>query len=116
MNFNCIKDTLARRELAVSQPCSVFLDELATRINEERGDFLPANFSLPANEDINSIEGYDNLIPFLVDVSDDNRDIYCYEFEQDEDSAVVVFCDHAIVQRWNSVTEFLDWFSNLPKA
>jgi hypothetical protein len=50
-----------------------------------------------------------SLVPVFVDKNDELIDYYCLNFENG--SPVVVFCDHAIVNCWDSVDGFITWLT-----
>ncbi|MCY2983494.1 MAG: hypothetical protein NTY15_07620 [Planctomycetota bacterium] len=50
-----------------------------------------------------------NLVPVVIEKNDELTDYYC--FNLDCGSPVVVFCDHAIVNCWDSVDAFIAWLT-----
>jgi len=117
MNFDQFKRVVKNGDQAIFTDFSVFLDKLSLMTIAKKGHFFPDCFQLPSSEDINLIESsYDCLIPFIVESTGGQRDIYCYDFKQKSCPKVAVFADHSIVNRWDSVPEFLSWFSNIAKA
>jgi hypothetical protein len=50
-----------------------------------------------------------NLVPVVIDKNDELVDYYCLNLENG--SPVVVFCDHAIVNCWDSVDAFIAWLT-----
>jgi hypothetical protein len=92
----------------------IFLNKLSLIVNDENTQYYFNNFQLPSNVDQNLIKNsYDYLFPFIVESIDAQHDIYCYDFGRDACPKVVVFADHSIVNKWNSVSEFLSWFNKL---
>lgn len=51
-----------------------------------------------------------NLVPVVVEKNDELIDYYCLNLENG--SPVVVFCDHAIVNCWDSVDAFIAWLTS----
>ena len=50
-----------------------------------------------------------NLVPVVIEKNDALVDYYCLNLEHG--SPVVVFCDHAIVNCWDTVDEFITWLT-----
>lgn len=48
-----------------------------------------------------------DLVPVFIEKNDDLIDYYCLNLENGP--PVVVFCDHAIVNCWDSVDAFIAW-------
>lgn len=46
------------------------------------------------------------LIPFFIEPQETQTDYYCFDTVDD---SVVVYADHAIVFRWSSYAEYMDW-------
>lgn len=50
-----------------------------------------------------------NLVPVFIEKNDALVDYYCLNLE--DGAPVVVFCDHAIVDCWDSVDAFVAWLT-----
>ena len=87
-----------------------FLEKLSLVVNSKNGQMFFCNFKLPSGRDISIVrESYDFFIPFLIESASGQHDIYCYDFEQQRYPTIAVVSDHAVVNRWNSVPDFLAW-------
>jgi len=112
MNFDQLRVALQDNNRPIPDGFSFFLDKVSLVVNNKDNDAFFSNFHLPSSQDINLIEHlYNSLMPFIVESVSEQHDIYCYEFEQEAYPKVVVFSDHALVNKWDSVSEFLSWLA-----
>jgi hypothetical protein len=51
-----------------------------------------------------------NLVPVVTERNDELVDYYCVNLEKNG-PPVVVFCDHAVVDCWDSVDAFIAWLT-----
>ena len=116
MNFDDLKDAPDRCNRAVLKDFGVFLDRVSLVVNG-RNKLYFVDFQLPNDQDTDLIErSYDYLIPFAVESARGHRDIYCYDFDLVDNPKVAVFSGHAIVSRWDSVSEFLRWLGEIAES
>lgn len=114
MNFDELKNTFKDNSRPILNDFFDFLDKLSLVANAKNNEVFFSDFQLPSNQDMNFIENsYDSFIPFLVESASGQYDIYCYDFEQEACPAVAVFSDHAVVNRWDSVPDFLSWLERM---
>lgn len=117
MNFDELKNEYKSNSSPILNDFYVFLDKLTLVVNAKNNEVFFRNFQLPNNQDIKLIEqSYDNFIPFFVESASGQHDIYCYDFEQEACPAVAIFSDHAVVNRWDSIPDFLNWLECMTSA
>jgi hypothetical protein len=84
-----------------------FLKKVGSLMNIKNNQIFLNDFQFPSDEDIEFIENsYDCLIPFMVEVTNGQHDIYCYDFEEKSSPQIVVFSDHSIVNKWSLASDF----------
>lgn len=110
MKFDEIKDALKNNSCPTLNEFFIFLDKLSLVVNTKNNEVFFSSFQLPSKQDMDLIEhAYGCSIPFVVESESGQRDIYCYDLEQEAYPTVAVFSDHAFVKRWDSIPDFLSW-------
>ncbi|KQZ28756.1 hypothetical protein [Duganella sp. Root1480D1] len=110
MKFDDVRRQFRHENTFVVNQFNVLLDDLLLFANDENNAAFFGTFQAPDNEDMLIIrQSYENLMPFVVEIESGQHDIYCYDFEQVSQPQVVTFSDHAIVNRWDSVQDFINW-------
>jgi hypothetical protein len=114
MKFDDFKFIDKYRNLHIFIEFSDFIKKLDSFMNIKNNQFFLNGFQFPSDEDVELIEnGYDCLIPFMVEITNGQHDIYCYDFEEKSSPQIVVFSDHSIVNKWSSVSEFFFWLNSM---
>ncbi|MCD5989795.1 hypothetical protein KDX30_18030 [Pseudomonas sp. CDFA 553] len=110
MDFEALKLKLRDVDGVVFDDVSRFLERLSIMISTKNNKYFVSCLRLPDEHEMSLIEGlYGFLVPFLVDSTELQCDIYCYDFEKKEDPNIVVFSSDGIVSRWESATDFIRW-------
>jgi hypothetical protein len=100
MNFDEFKELLRDSHHSISEDFFMFLDDLSSMTNHEGNEVFFRNFQFPSNQDMKLIDDVaGGLVPFIVESTIGQHDIYCFDFEQVGNPTVAVFSDHAIVNR-----------------
>ena len=114
MNFDGLKCTLENRRGPILTDFLIFLDQLSLVVNDKKNAMFFTNFQCPSNQDIKLIEhSYDSQIPFFIESTNGQHDIYCYDFEDEAYPKIAIFSDHSFVNKWDSVSDFLTWLDRM---